>query len=97
MGETDGPDVNVASVARHGNRLNGSSGFPQDSFEIVWVPSGEFAAGFEAFFAGRGPQEVHGHVADDGHVLGTVAGAEAGEVLAEVTSRTQWRRFSICQ
>ena len=47
------------------------------------VPSGGFAFGAEAFFAGSGFDEIESHVFDGGHVFGTVFGSEAHEIVVE--------------
>src|SRR4051812_49741244 len=70
-------------LARQGNRLKDLGCLADEGFEVAWVPSGELAAVFEACgWRGLLP-EVHGHVSDDGHVLGAVAGAQAREVVVE--------------
>src|SRR4051794_13100193 len=74
-----------------------------ECFEVAWVPSGELAAVFEACGWRGLPHEVHGHVSEDGHVLGAMAGAQAGEVVVEddvhdpMQAVTQCRRFSTPQ
>ena len=68
---------------QQGDRLKGSSGLGDDGLEVVVIPSGAFSAGFEAVGSGGLVEQVHGHVFDDGHVFGTVAGSQPGEVVVE--------------
>ncbi|HET6469884.1 MAG TPA: hypothetical protein VFG43_16040 [Geminicoccaceae bacterium] len=48
--------------------------------EVVDAPDGSFAAHLEAVTARCPAHEVHGHVADDFHVMRAVAGREPAEV-----------------
>src|SRR5215213_238907 len=76
-----------------GNRLKDLGCLADECFEVAWVPSGELAAVFEACSWRGLPHEVYGHVvyghvvyghvSEDGHVLGAIAGAQAGEVVVE--------------
>lgn len=52
-------------------------------FKVVWAEVGELSPSLEAVSVGWSAHEVHGHVPDDGHVLGSVACSEAGEVFVE--------------
>ncbi len=54
-----------------------------EGVEVVAVPSGEFSSVLEAGGWFGLADEVHGHVFDDGHVFGSVAGSEAGEIVVE--------------
>ncbi len=51
--------------------------------KVILVETGEFSAGFEAVSVLWVSQEVHGHVFDDGHVFGSEAGAEPGEIVVK--------------
>src|SRR4051794_41748921 len=66
-----------------GDRLKDLGCLADEGFEVAWVPSGELAAVFEACGWRGLSHEVQGHVSDDGHVLGAVAGAQASEVVVE--------------
>src|ERR1700739_2021240 len=63
---------------RQGNRSKSSACAEQDSVEVMWVPCGQLAADLEALARFGGAQQVHDHVSDGGHVLRSVAGAQAG-------------------
>ena len=69
---------------RHqGNRLNVSCS-PADNFlQVVLVPSGPLTAVLEVRSWFGLCQRVHCHVLDDCHVGGTMAGAQAGEIVTE--------------
>jgi hypothetical protein len=54
-----------------------------EGFEVVGVEVGEFSADFEAVSVLWGADEVHVDVSDDGHVSGSVAGAQPGEIIVE--------------
>ncbi len=47
------------------------------------IEVGEFSLDLEAVLVLGFSHEVYGHVFDDGHVFGTVAGAQSGEIIAE--------------
>src|SRR4051794_4471425 len=60
--------------AGQGDRVSRSGGAVEQAVEVGDVPAGELPSVLEA---GRGlglPDQVHRHVPDHGHVLGTVAG-----------------------
>src|ERR1700739_1248669 len=73
----------VGAGELQGNRSKSSACAEQDSVEVMWVPCGQLAADLEALAGFGGAQQVHDHVSDGGHVLRSVAGAQAGQVLAE--------------
>jgi hypothetical protein len=59
------------------------SGVGYQGLEVLGIPGGGFSADFEAVLVLCAAQEVHGHVSDGRHVLGTVAGSEAAQVFME--------------
>src|SRR3546814_9478384 len=54
-----------------------------ECLEVVRVEAGELPPVLEAVLVLGMADEVHGHVFDDGHVLGPVPGAQTGEVVVE--------------
>src|SRR3954470_15007179 len=77
------PSQAIALPRWQGNRLKDLGCLADEGFEVAWVPSGELAAVFEACGWRGLSHEVQGHVSDDGHVLGAIAGAQASEVVVE--------------
>ena len=55
----------------------------EKGFQVVGVPSGKLAAVFQTGSWRCSPDEIDGHVLDDGHVLGSVAGAESRLVVTK--------------
>jgi len=55
----------------------------EEFLEVVWIEVCEFTADLEAVLIVLSAHEVHGHVFDDGHILGSGTGSEAGEVVME--------------
>ena len=51
--------------------------------EVVRVEACKLSPVFEAVLVLRMTDEVHGHVFDDGHVLGAVTGSQSGEIIVE--------------
>jgi hypothetical protein len=49
--------------------------------EVIAVEGGELSTNLQAVLVVGSSHDVDGHVLDDAHVLGTVAGSEADEVV----------------
>src|SRR5271165_1462791 len=67
----------VAHVAHHGSESRLTVIHLQDLQEKVGIPRSGFPSGFDASLGFVGAQETEDEAADDGHVLGAVAGAIA--------------------
>ena len=55
----------------------------EEFLEVVGIEVGEFSPDLEAVLIVLSAHQVHGHVFDDGHILGAGTGSEAGEVVME--------------
>ena len=70
-------------IARRGIARKHSGGSAQDFAEVVRVPGSLFPAHLEAGLGRGGAHEVEPHVADNGHVLGAMSGAQPVEIVVE--------------
>ena len=60
-----------------GNESRLTSERAEDLQQVLWIPGGPLAPPLDGSFVGDLANQIEGEVADDGHVLGAVAGAQA--------------------
>jgi hypothetical protein len=75
-------DRNTHHAKAQGNRVKNSC--DDEACEEVVVPSGDFAAEADGILAWSSSDQVEGHMLDGGEVGGSVIGADAAFVVAEI-------------
>jgi len=73
----DSTEIRKNLLPAQGNRSKNSGVGSQDGMEIAWVPPSHFAAYLEALARLGGTQQVHRHMPHDGHIVRSVAVAQA--------------------
>ena len=80
-------------ISHHGKNSRLTTSKLKDSEEEGCIPTGRFSFCFDAAFGFLGAEKIEDETADDGHVFGTEASAEAQEIIVELDGQKLVRAF----